>query len=342
MKKYLLLLVAFVPYLLQAQSATPYLTKALNNQHIKNVEVETSGGSVAVTGSGAAEAKIEVYINGNNGSRELSKDEIEKRLSNYELNVAVNGDKLTATAKRKNESLSWNSNGLSISFKIYVPGDVATNLSTSGGSIAIAKLNGTQDFRTSGGSLHVENVTGKIHGRTSGGSIHVSDSKSDINLSTSGGSIEAKNCQGNITLKTSGGSLDLDNLDGTIEASTSGGSVEGSKINGELNASTSGGSIHLDQLACSLEAATSGGSIEIAFNSLGKYVTVSNSSGNIELTLPSGKGLDLRLKGRKIKTSTLSNFSGSVEENSISGQLNGGGIPVRVDAGNGRVELALK
>src|ERR1051325_10229353 len=153
----------------------PYITKSLSNQNIQNVKVETSGGSITVGGV-TADAKIEVYVTGNNGLNTLSKDEIQKRLEeNYELKVSVDGNTLIAYAKQKHDNMDWK-RSLNISFKVYVPKNVSTDLSTSGGSISLNDLSGTQKFRTSGGSLHVDDVTGKIDGGTSGGSIHLSNS----------------------------------------------------------------------------------------------------------------------------------------------------------------------
>ncbi|HKO80537.1 MAG TPA: DUF4097 family beta strand repeat-containing protein, partial [Chitinophagaceae bacterium] len=127
-----------------------------------------------------------------------------------------------------------------------------------------------------------------------------------------------------------------------IRATTSGGSVEGKSIAGELSAHTSGGGIRFDDLACSLEASTSGGSIHVSITELGKYVKLSNSSGNIDLDLPKGKGLDLDLEANRVKTDHLENFSGTMKEDEVSGKINGGGVLVRVKAGSGRINLGLK
>jgi hypothetical protein len=47
---------------------------------------------------------------------------------------------------------------LSISFKVFVPKNTSTDLSTSGGSISLTNLTGEQKFSTSGGSLNIDNV----------------------------------------------------------------------------------------------------------------------------------------------------------------------------------------
>jgi hypothetical protein len=345
MKRLFLFLVSALQLVfLQAQNKyekEPFLTRALTNESIKEVEVQTSGGSISVEGV-SSNARIEVYVSSNNDKDNLSKEEIQKRLDEkYDLNIGVSNNKLTATSKPKEKIRDWKT-ALSISFKIYVPQNVSTQLTTSGGSIHLTRLSGSQEFTTSGGSLHLDGLSGKVNGRTSGGSIHLENSKDDIDLVTSGGSIHAKNTEGNIRLSTSGGSLELKGLKGTIKASTSGGSVLGKEIQGELIATTSGGSIQFADLACSLQTATSGGNIDVSFKELGSYVKISNSAGNIDLELPRSKGLDLKLSANRIKTDHFENFNGKVEDERVEGKLNGGGIPVTVMAGSGRINLVLK
>ena len=344
MKKYLfLLLVICVSATVKAQSdKEPYLTQSLSKETIKLANVSTSGGSISVMGADAGEARIEMYVTPNGNITGMSKDEIKKRLEeNYVVKINVADNVLTATAKNKNDNWDWKKS-LNVSFKIYVPGNVSTDLATSGGSIKLGNLNGKQVFRTSGGSLKVDNVSGKIDGKTSGGSINVSNSKDDIDLATSGGSITADNCTGNMQLSTSGGSVHLSALNGVIEANTSGGHIEGDNIKGELSASTSGGSVKLTNIRASLETSTSGGNMDIEVVELGKYVKVSNSGGSIDLQLPANKGYDLDLRGNRVKVNPMNNFSGDTDDNSITGKMNGGGTEVRVHAGSGHVNLNFK
>ncbi|MDP4264627.1 MAG: hypothetical protein Q8941_19010 [Bacteroidota bacterium] len=344
-KPFLILVIVLQASLTMAQfnaEKDPFMTKPLSNENIKNAEVQTSGGSISVSAVNPSEARIEVYIQAGNGKGNLSKEEIQKRLDGkYDLTISVSNNKVRAIAKNKVNISDWK-NALSISFKVFVPKNVSTDLNTSGGSINLDGISGDQDFTTSGGSLNVENVSGKVRGRTSGGSINVENSTDDIELTTSGGSISAGNCNGKLKLTTSGGSLELKDLAGDIEATTSGGSVRGKRIAGRLSSHTSGGSIYLDDLTCSLETSTSGGNIDITVKEPGKYIKVSNSSGDIELQLPKGKGLDLDLSANKIKTDQFDNFKGKIEEGIVEGTINGGGIPVEVRSGNGKISFLLK
>lgn len=334
---------AFVSGLNAQKERTPYSTQSLAGKSVKEVNVETSGGHIEVAGVTDGEAKIEVYIQGNNRNQDdMPKEEIEKRLQeSYDFSISVSGGKLTAIAKAKSGFKDWK-RGLSISFKIFAPKEVASTLRTSGGHIKISNLIGTQDFTTSGGHLEINNITGKMKGRTSGGHIQVRDSRDNMDLTTSGGHIEAENCTGDmIKLGTSGGHVTMNNLKGSIDASTSGGSIKGSTISGDLIAHTSGGNISFKNLSCSLETSTSGGNIDVAIKELGKFVKISGSGGHVDLELPKNKGLDLKLRGDKINVGTLANFSGTIEEDNVDGKLNGGGVPVSVRAGSGRISLSL-
>lgn len=316
----------------------PYLTQSLSAKAIKEVFVNTEGGSIQVSGVESSQARIEVYVVPNN-NQELTQAELKQRMEEYySLKITDDDHELHAKAERKKDNIDWKKS-VSIGFKIYVPRMMATNLTTAGGSIHLTDLTGEQNFVTSGGSLQVNHVIGKIKGTTSGGSIKVTDSEQYIELTTSGGSITASNCTGTMKLATSGGSLRLDQLKGNIDASTSGGSVNGDDISGILSATTSGGSINLTQLACSLESATSAGSIHVQMREMGKYVKLSTSVGHIDVQLPTQKGLDLNLKGSRVNASINGSFEGKQEKDRIEGKLNGGGALVEATTSNGSVNV---
>jgi DUF4097 and DUF4098 domain-containing protein YvlB len=335
-----LMLTMFVAVAAQAQQEPdkPYVTKNFNSTALKELEVETSGGSITVTGDHGNGFKVDMFVRPNNwnGKSELSKEEIEDRLDDYDILIGTEGNRVIATAKRKS-GLKWDNNkGISIGFKVSAPRNIATNLKTSGGSIHIASLSGEQHFTTSGGSLKVTDLDGVIRGRTSGGSIDVANCRKDIELHTSGGSIKATEMTGKINLQTSGGSIMLNDLDGDIEARTSGGSVKGDGVKGSLNTGTSGGSVRLSNVAGSLRASTSAGSIEVEMTKLGEYVDLSSSAGSVRVTMPLDKGVDLNLKGNKVNIA-LKNFDGQAEKDYVRGKMNGGGVPVTLSASSGSV-----
>ncbi|MBS1525084.1 MAG: DUF4097 family beta strand repeat protein [Bacteroidetes bacterium] len=310
---------------------TPYMTKSLAADAIRSVVVSTSAGGIQVSGESGQAPRIEVYIQDNHG-HELSKGEIEKRLNDdYDMSITVNNHELQAIVKNRHMNMRW-SESMSISFKIYVPEQVNTDLKTSGGGIELDHLKGNENFSTSGGGLEMSYLTGTIHGRTSGGGIQVSNSGDDIDLSTSGGGITAADCKGKIRLMTSGGGIQLRNLKGEITAHTSGGGVEAGNIEGELETGSSGGSIDLRDMNCSLSANTSGGSLRAQIKQVGKFLKLGTSSGNIDLELPARQGLDLDLYGESVNSHEFNGFKGTFDERHVKGSVNGGGAEVDAHA----------
>lgn len=346
MKKHIILFAITVTSVaLKAQNKSdqkPYLTKSFPSETITSTVSKTSGGNISVTAVNPSQSRVEVFVwqNGHK-TNPLSDDELKTKISNdYDLDISVSNGKLTATATPKSNITNWKKT-LSFSFKIYVPQNVSTKLKTSGGNIALSGLSGNQDFTTSGGNLDLQGLSGKVKGKTSGGNISLVNCKNDLDLATSGGNINVQNSTGNITVSTSGGSLKLDNLSGNIKAQTSGGNIEGKTIAGALSAHTSGGNVSLLALDCSLKASTSGGNIEVKINKPGNYISISNSAGKVNLILPKNTGLDLKLSAMNISTENLENFSGNNSKEQITGTVNGGGIPVIVEAGSGKIDLTF-
>jgi Putative adhesin len=344
-KSFLLFLLISIGRICLAQSyegETPFLVKSFSSLSLKNLEAKTTGGNIILKGGNTSEAKVEVYVSSENGRRNhLSKEEIQKRLDeDYELTVKMDGNKLSVIAREKSRLTNWNQS-LNISFYIFVPQNISSNINTSGGNISLSGLAGEQVFGTSGGNLEIRQVSGKITGHTSGGNIEISGSKDIIDLTTSGGNIDASHCTGNIKLHTSGGNLGLHVLDGSIKALTSGGNVDADRVAGDLIAQTSGGNLVLQALSCSLDATTSGGDADVEILELRKYVKINNSSGTVNVKLPSGKGLNLDITGDEINTEAMNNFNGAKKEHSLIGKLNGGGTPVEIEASSGRVNISF-
>lgn len=324
MKKIFLLFMAIGSSCLFAsaqENETPYLTKSLSSANIRSVDLKTSGGSLQVNGVNEGEARLEVYVQGNNGRDNLSKAEIEERITkNYDLDIHINNGQLIAIAKPKSGFKNWKQS-LSISFRAFVP------------QTASAKL------KTSGGSLSLNGINGSIEGETSGGSIKVAHVKSNVNLKTSGGSINADDVRGDLLLHTSGGSIKLNNLKGKTDARTSGGSIGATDIDGELIAKTSGGSIRVDRMAGSADLATSAGSTSVNMLSIDKYLKIDVSAGSVKLQLPMDKGLDLNLAAGRVNLPSLNNFSGTKEKDRVVGKLNGGGASVDVHVSVGSLNI---
>ncbi len=323
-----------------AQQKQPYKIVPLNGNQLSTVDIKTSGGSITLLSAPGEQSRLEIYLTANGEKNQTAAELASKLETNYNLQIENSGNKLRVEAQPKSGKMDWR-NSVSVSCIVYVSREVSSQLLTSGGSISLKGVSGKHKFMTSGGSITVQSVTGDIDGKTSGGSITIRDSKAKGTLTTSGGSITAANLNGDYILKTSGGSLSLTNLSGKIDATTSGGSITGTKISGLLQTATSGGSINLKDLSCALDAATSGGTMQVSFASVGEFVQLRNSSGNINLSIPKGTRAKLNLQSQRISAPDLANFKGDISERNLSGTLNGGGTNITATASSGKISLQL-
>lgn len=162
--------------------------------------------------------------------------------------------------------------------------------------------------------------------------------KSACKISTSGGNLSLENLIGDQEMHTSGGNVHVDGLKGNLNARTSGGNIHLKELVGKADVSTSGGNIHLDDLTGSIAARTSGGNVHAKLNKISQKLFLETNGGSIDCELPEGQGMNLELSGSDIK-SNLSNFQGTTSPDRVSGQINGGGVTVRMNCPGGTLRL---
>ncbi|SEK22267.1 DUF4097 family beta strand repeat-containing protein [Parapedobacter koreensis] len=304
------------------QDQVLFTTEKFPANSIRQVDVVTGGGQITISGSATNEASVEVFLRANNRAGERSPEELTARFKKeYDFELAVQNGTLKAYAKRKN-GLRGNQS-LSVSFNIVVPEKADTKLHTGGGSIKLERLAGTQSFKTGGGSLQFSGIKGIIDGETGGGSIAATD------------------CEGTLKIVTGGGSFDLENLSGTIDIRTGGGSIKGTQLAGTLTSNTGGGSIQLTDLACELDVNTGGGSISASLVKTSGPISLKTGAGSINVELPTNGGYDVDLRGSRVNTKNLRNFSGSQKKDELRGQVNGGGVALTASTGSGSVNVSF-
>lgn len=281
----------------------PYRVEEFTISGPGDLEVRTSGGHIKVEGSESNRVRVEMFVTRN--GRELSPSDTD--LSDFDIEISQSGNKVTATARRDNDRgwRFWSNNNISVSFIVYTPREMSTDLKTSGGHIETRGLRGNQKISTSGGHLELANLRGMVDARTSGGHIEINDIEGEVTARTSGGHIDVENAEGSLNVRTSGGHIDLIGISGTVEASTSGGSITAELTN------------------------------------IGQFANLRTSGGNVNITVPEGIGLDLDLRGSRVRT-RLENFSGKVERDEVEGTINGGGPKIAARTSGGSVSISFR
>ena len=283
--------------LVAAVSAQPYQTENFAVNDGVKVEVKTSGGSIDVRGTGGDEVRVEMIVK--RRGRTISPGDAD--LKDWDITIEKRGNTVYAKAEREGR-VNWGNNNYSISFVVYTPREATNDLRTSGGSIELSSLIGTQVAKTSGGSISATEIAGDIE------------------------------------LKTSGGSITIEDVTGSVDANTSGGRIRASNVSGGIYAKTSGGSITLDDVSGNVEAKTSGGSIDAEIVAPKDFIELKTSGGSITVTVPKDNGYDLNLDGNRVRAD-LVNFEGNMERDEMVGTMNGGGTRVNARTSGGSVSL---
>lgn len=285
--------------------------------------LDVDRGSIDVRAGGTDTVELEVRFR----ARESSRDQLQGLLEDFTLDVETSGTEVRVTG-RLGRDFDWNWFGLrgrwlqGVEYHVTVPGRLAVDLQTRGGSVSVADIEGEAEARTSGGSLEFRRVGGRITGRTSGGSIQVFEAGQDVRVETSGGSIDVEQVAGDLDARTSGGSIDLD------------------EVTGYATVRTSGGSIRVRRAGAGVDASTSGGRITADFRSrVDRDSRLSTSGGGITVTLGRDVGFDVDASGSRVDATDFGVTADGRRRNSLEAALNGGGPGLRLRSSGGTIRI---
>jgi hypothetical protein len=188
-----------------------------------------------------------------------------------------------------------------VTIEVNIPKSYNVDISTGGGNIESADINGRASLVTAGGTIVAGNIGGLAHLETTGGHVTVKNVAGDLtaisggghittgsisgtgNLHTTGGHIRAESIQGAAHVSTGGGNISVDHsgseliaetvggqievgeTSGLVKAKNGGGGIRVVRVSGPTNLETSGGSIYLTQVDSAVKASTSTGAITAWF-----------------------------------------------------------------------------
>jgi DUF4097 and DUF4098 domain-containing protein YvlB len=274
--------------------------------------IDSSAGSVTVTGSSESGARVVITSN---------RDDLEGL---FDFRFDESPGEVRVTARKRH--MFGGTNNLHLHFDVRVPAETGVSVRTGGGSVELSRLSRDADLNTSGGS------------------VKVSDLSANLKAHTSGGNIQLRQVTGNARIDTSGGGIEGDSIGGSLDARTSGGSVQLDDVKGDLLAHTSGGSIRIENAAGRVDAQTSGGSVEVAFakgNARGGEV--GTSGGGVRVALDPSVNLSLEASTSSGRvTSGVPMVVNEVSPSHLSGKIGSGGETLRVHSDGGPVRIEAR
>ncbi|MEO8197595.1 MAG: hypothetical protein ABI689_12845 [Thermoanaerobaculia bacterium] len=144
---------------------------------------------------------------------------------------------------------SWFEGGHRTRITVTLPKSVATKVSSSGGGIDIAGVDGKVTAESSGGGVQASHLGGAANLSSSGGSISADDVAGDLEAESSGGGVDIREARGAVVAESSGGAVSVGFAAGNARGgnlSSSGGGVEARvdpAVGLEIDASSSGGAV---------------------------------------------------------------------------------------------------
>ncbi len=319
---------------------TKILTYAAED--LKHFRLESFAGPAELIGWNKAEVSIEIFAT---VRRWTTLFFVEEPLSEFEWDektlVLTRSEGMIRIDSKPNYAgwMNW-LNFPKTGFKIYLPEAINTQVhNLFGGNITLKHLQGQHQLNTMGGNLRLQSIKGDMRGKTMGGNIHVVSCHVHADVSTYGGNVSIDGCKGEIKVSTKGGNIKIQHCNGKIYVDTWGGGIKAYDCIGDLKCYTSGGNILFEEIQGNVGASTKGGNIKASTKGISEYFWLETSGGNILVNLPLHQGLQLDVKGSKIKTPALSGFSGIQKRHRLNGLLNGGGASVNLKTQGGNVAI---
>ena len=325
-----------IPALAQV-TLTP-IDKNFSARDIRDLAVNVADADVTVHTSDIAAVNVRITVKGNDRDKAMEYYEEQNfsvSLADATLRVSSEREKSYGT------SSNWH-NPASIYVTIRMPSDVFASIRTSDGDLEIGKLTEGAAIKTSDGDIAVQEIFGEtITIQTSDGDIDAGRlDGSSVSVKTSDGDVTLKTLAGDsMRIQTSDGDIQINSVTGKVDAKTSDGDlVIGEMISSGAEVRTSDGEITIGKMTGSLTLRTGDGDVELGLIDP-ENINISISDGDALLTMPQNLSATLDISARDVEMDSFSDFSGTLDNSKVKGDLNGGGSLIRVRTSDGDVVM---
>ncbi|MBN2130771.1 MAG: DUF4097 family beta strand repeat protein, partial [Sedimentisphaerales bacterium] len=346
---------------------------------IASLDVDTTFGSITVTGADVDGIAVTAEIIG----RAPSEEEAQELAEQTQIKIEPVGNTLRVRADKPE---TRNNRSVSVSYTITTPKPMSVTCRSSYGAVRVTGTAAAADVKTSNGSINIEAVRGEVKADTSYGTITCTDAVGQqVALRSNNGSITARRIEGSTGIESSYGSVTCDGFSGPeLRIKTGNGriTVSGAKC-GTCDIDTSYGAIACSALTSdSLKLHSNNGTVDL-YNVQAESMDLSSSYGAIKarqvttprITAQSGNGSieivcsgdcppDLNAKATSgygsitltappqfsgqvhlsthygsVGTALPVTVSGKIDKKNITGQIGNGAGSIDLQTNNGSIEL---
>ena len=150
--------------------------------------------------------------------------------------------------------------------------------------------------------------------------------------------------QANLNLHTGDGNVEVDTVKGQFRLDTSDGHIQGDGLDGDLQARSGDGHIRVRGRFDRVQLHSGDGNVEVeagAGSRMASSWSVSSGDGSVRVSVPQNfaADLDAHTGDGHITVNFPLTMSGSFNESTVRGKINGGGQPLEIRSGDGNITL---
>ncbi|MGB6484524.1 MAG: DUF4097 family beta strand repeat-containing protein [Candidatus Acidiferrales bacterium] len=224
-----------------------------------HLRVAVDQGNIHILNGNASQVSYRVHL-----ETDADDSSAQQILNAFVLEARNEGDGVVLIGRSPH--LGWGHH-LSVTISVTVPHNYNLDLSTDGGAIQIADVQGRVSALTDGGNISAGEIDGPARLITDGGHIVAKNVGGDLTAQTGGGDITVGSVAGGAVLRTGGGHIRVASIAGAGRLDTGGGNISLEHAGAGLVVSTGGGEIEVGEASGLVRARTGGGGIRVVRSS---------------------------------------------------------------------------
>ena len=278
------------------------------------VFVHNGRGDISVRSSDDAQ----IRVSAKKGVKTWSEQEADRMAKPVSVEVVKNGD----TYEVRPSGYDWSDSRIGVDLEVSVPKKSPLTVKTDKGDVTVSDVTADIGVTDQNGDVEIRNIGGDVSIEMHKGDVKVNDIKGDVKVSGKGSEIDVTNAAGSLTVdgdfygpvradKVTKGvrmisaktDLTLSALSGHLEAAS--GNLDVVDAPGNLSVRTRDNEINIENPGGKVNIDNRNAAISVRFSSAPKEdVSITNSSGEISLSLPGSSSFEVQAECRNCDISS--------------------------------------
>lgn len=224
---------------------------------------------------------------------------------------------------------------------IKVPSGLKVELKNSFGQLTVGEIQGNLTVDNSNGRVRIRKVNGDATITNRLSQVTIEEIGGNLNLESNAGQVKINRAGKNLSIRQDFGDLKIGEVAGDLTITGKNSSISISQVQGKVQLENNFGSVNIKEALNAVTAGVNNGNLQVRMSQLISPVTLNVEFGSIKLDLPEKTpfSLDARAVFGGINTNLPVTLRHNTGGQSVTGDINGGGPLVKIDARNGSIKI---